>query len=116
MSDAGDALADTKAEILSVGEDVIVRRYAGTGAARAVAASATVKARVTGYEPAELVGAIKQGDRKVIALAGELAALLPLRTTDRIEIGGVECSVEYVDDRKRRISGVLIALEIAARG
>lgn len=112
-----EAIASHQAFIGEIGEDVIIRRFAGKGDARAAASTVTVKARVMGYEPHELTGPIVLGDKKAIAMAADLAALMPLRKdVDTIEIGGVEHSIEYVDDRKRRIAGVLIALEICARG
>lgn len=106
---------------------VTVRRYAGTGAGRAVAASADALAKVAMYKPEQIVGAVVQGDRKVILLndpaasvpSGKVAlsSLLPLsKYTDRLLIGGVEVSIEGVDDQTRRIQGVLIALEIQVRG
>ncbi|MCK1669434.1 hypothetical protein [Bradyrhizobium sp. 153] len=106
---------------------VTVRRYAGKGAARAVAAEADALARVAMYKPEQVVGAVVQGDRKAIVIndpaaavpSGKvsLASLLPLsKHTDALVIGGAEVSIEGVDDQTRRIQGVLIALEIQVRG
>lgn len=106
---------------------VTVRRYAGKGAARAVAAEADALARVSMYKPEQIVGAVIQGDRKAIVIndpsaavpVGKvaLATLLPLsKFTDALVIGGSEVSVEGVDDQTRRIQGVLVALEIQVRG
>jgi hypothetical protein len=69
-----------------------------------------------GYQPKELIGAIVQGDRKVIALIDALGALLPLTTTDKLVIRGREVAIKAVDDNTRRIGGTLIALEIQAAG
>lgn len=112
---AAEALAAHRTAITAVGEDVIVRRYAGTGAARAPS-DVTTQARVMGYMPHEIVGSVKLGDRKVIALADTLSAILPLRTSDKIVIRGIECDIEAIDDNTRRIGGTLIALEIQVRG
>lgn len=110
-----DSLAQHRAFLAEIGEDVVVRRYAGTGPSR-VPADVTVRARVMGYKPAEVVGAVVQGDLLVIALADTLAALLPLKTSDVLVIRGVEKRVMAVDDNTRRVGGTLIALEIQARG
>lgn len=110
-----DSLAQHRAFLAELGEDVVVRRYAGAGPAR-VPTDVTTRARVMGYRAAELVGPIVQGDVKVIALADMLAALLPLRTTDFLVIRGVEKRIMAIDDNTRRIAGTLIALEIQARG
>jgi hypothetical protein len=77
-----------------VSEDIAVRRYAGTGAARAVAQEAIARGRVIGGGATELVGQVVQSYRKVILLndpdanvpAGKVAlsALLPLRTADKL--------------------------------
>lgn len=106
---------------------VTVRRYAGKGAARAVAAEADALARVSMYKPEQIVGAVIQGDRKAIVIndpsaavpSGKVAlsALLPLsKHTDALVIGGAEVAIEGVDDEARRIQGVLVALEIQVRG
>lgn len=106
---------------------VIVRRYAGKGASRAVVAEAEALARVAMYKPEQIVGAVVQGDRKAIVIndpaaavsAGKvaLASLLPLsKYTDALVIGGAEVAIEGVDDQARRVQGVLIALELQVRG
>jgi len=45
-----------------------------------------------------------------------LSLLLPLRTADKLLVRDRELAIENVDDDKRRIAGVPIALEIIARG
>jgi hypothetical protein len=113
-----------------LGEDgsgaVLVRRYAGKGAARAVVAEASALARVVMYKPEQLVGGVIQGDRKVILLndpaasvaSGQvaLASMLPLSNDDKLVISGREVAIQGVDDQTRRIQNVLIALEIQVRG
>jgi hypothetical protein len=108
-------LASHRAFINEIGEDIIVRRYTGVAPNR-VAHDTTTRARVMGYQPKELIGAIVQGDRKVIALIDALGALLPLTTTDKLVIRGREVAIKAVDDNTRRIGGTLIALEIQAAG
>jgi hypothetical protein len=119
------ALDQHRRFIGKIGETILVRRYSGTGPSRSFV-EASILARVTGYAPQELVGFIEQGDRKVIALndpsaevpAGKvsLASLLPLTTSDKLVIRSAETAIKAVDDNKRRVAGVLIALEITAKG
>ncbi len=119
------ALGQYRRFIAEVGETILVRRYSGTGAGR-TKAEAQILARITGYQPRELVGPVVQGDRKVIALNDpaaavpdgmvSLASLLPLSNEDKLVIRGIETAIKAVDDNTRRIAGVLIALEIQASG
>lgn len=110
-----ESLASHRGFIRDLGETVLVRRYSGTGPSR-TSVDTAAQARVTGYAPKDLVGAIVQGDRHVIMLVDTLAAVLPLRTTDHLVIRGTETSIKAVDDNTRRIAGVLIALDIQAAG
>jgi hypothetical protein len=110
-----EAIASHQKFIAELGETILVRRYSGTGAARTKVDVATT-ARVMGYAPRDLVGSITQGDRRVIALADTLAALLPLTNSDKLVIRGREVAIKAVDDNTRRIAGTLIALEIQAAG
>lgn len=74
---------------------------------------------VRGYEPDELVGAIQQGDRKIIVPADNVGSFpVPFRerSTDRIEVRGQEMTIQAVDDSTRRIAGTLVAYEIRVRG
>ncbi|UGY03147.1 hypothetical protein [Bradyrhizobium quebecense] len=108
------------------GETVLVRRYTGVGPVRAVAKEAAVPAKVKGYDPAEIVGEIRQGDRHVILLndpaapvpAGKVAlsTMLPLTDRDFLVIAGAEVSIKGVDDATRRIQGQVIAFELQVRG
>lgn len=74
----------------------------------------TTLARVTGYAPDELIGDIRQGDVKIIARA-EGMSFIPARA-DKVTVRGKILNIEFVDANTRRIQGVLIALEIRARG
>lgn len=126
MSLADRVLRDYRSMFASVGETVTVRRYSGRGAARAVSAEAEALARVTGYEPKDIVGAVQQGDRRVILLndpaavvpSGKVAlsTMLPLTSDDSLVIRGAEVAVQGVDDSTRRIGSVLVALELQVRG
>lgn len=111
--------------LAEVGEDIVIRRYTGTGTPRPKV-EATVRARVMGYEPKELVGTIVQGDRKILALVDPdatvasgmvaLSTLLPLNNNDKAVVRGKELAIKAIDDNTRRIAGTLIALEIQAAG
>lgn len=112
---ADEAIASHKAFIGVVGETVSVRRYTGTGPTRTYA-DTTALARVTGFQPKDLVGSIVQGDRKVIMLVDTLSSVLPLTTADSVIIRGREVKIKAIDDNTRRIGGTLIALELQVAG
>ena len=102
----------------AVGETVTIRRYTGSGANRP-RFDVEVMARVTEYDPRELVGAIVQGDRKLIILAEDMiAAQVPpdIRKGDKAVVRGKELNIEAADDNTRRVQGVLIAYELQVRG
>lgn len=107
-----ESLAQHRAFIGEDGENVTVRRYAADRSKTDI----VTKARVIGYLPQQLVGAIVQGDRKVIALVDTLSGLLPLTNADKLVIRGRELAIKSIDDNTRRVAGVLIALEIQAGG
>lgn len=119
------ALAMHRRQFAAHGEDILIRRYSGAGTPRPKV-EATVRARVMGYEPKELVGTIVQGDRKIIALVDPdamvpsgmvaLSTLLPLNNNDKAVVRGKELAIKAIDDNTRRIAGTLIALEIQAAG
>lgn len=112
------AISAHKRALAVAGETVMIRRYTGTGQNRPYF-DADVQARVTDFEPAELVGGIVQGDRKLVVLAEDLErAQFPenLRKGDKAIVRGRECNIESVDDNTRRIQGVLVAYELAVRG
>lgn len=103
----------------NLGEPVEVRRYTGTAGTNRPKFDATVMARVTDYQPSDLVGDIKQGDRQVILMFEDLIAAqfpMPVKKTDKIVVRNRECSIEMLDDNTRRIGTVLIAYEARVRG
>lgn len=109
------AKADYLAAMERVGENVSIRRFAGAPASR-THVDTTVRARVVGYQPNEMIGDVVQGDRKVICLIDTLTSLLPITTNDKLVIRGNEVKIKAVDDNTRRIDGTLIALEIQVAG
>ena len=115
--DAAQVRRDYRDAIAEVGETITLRRFVAGGPP----IKAEVRARVTGYQPAELVGGIKQGDRRVIILAEDVEATgfpVPFSTggSDKTVVRGKALNIEIVDDSTRRVGGVLIAYDITARG
>lgn len=109
--------ADYRRAMDAAGEVVVFRRFTGAGSARPYF-DAELRARVTDYEPKELVGTIQAGDRRLVALADDLIAaqVPPPRKGDKIVVRGKELNIEAVDDNTRRVQGVLIAYELQVRG
>lgn len=109
-----DARAMYARLVAATGETVILRRINPA----APPTDVTVRARVTGYSPDELVGAIQQGDRKIIVLAEDIGGFpVPIREKfDKVVVRGDEIAIEAVDDSTRRIGGELIAYELRAHG
>lgn len=105
--------------IAAVGETVTIRRYSGLPPSR-TAVNKTVRARVVGFAPDELIGGIVQGDRKLIVLAEDIGSPITLPivpgANDKVVVRGREMTVKAVDDNTRRIAGELIALEITVGG
>jgi len=101
-----------------VGEEVVMRRYTGSGANRPYF-DAPVMARVVDFKPADFVGDILMGDRSLIVIAQDLIdAQVPMgvRKGDKCVVRGKELNIEAVDDNTRRVQGELIAYEIRVRG
>jgi hypothetical protein len=122
---SAQALDRYRSALAEIGEDIEIRRYGGTGAARALLKRAAVRGRVLGLGAEELVGDVVQRTRKVLlvndpAVAAPgcvaLSDLLPVTTNDKMFFRDGEVAILDVDDDTRRINGVLIALEIVVRG
>jgi hypothetical protein len=111
---ADEARAMWRALIAAYGETVTLQRVSP-------AMSVSVRGRVVGFAPEELVGGISQGSRKVILLAEDVeasgfSAPLKARSTDRIVASGKTLMIENVDTDTARIGGILIAYLITATG
>jgi hypothetical protein len=118
MTSAATVLQSYRRELGQYGEVILIRRYSGSGPGR-THVDAPMRGRVRGYQPAELVGTIQQGDRNVIGLAEDLTNggfLLPVTASDKAIIRGRELAIMGVDDSTRRVGPVLIAIEIQVRG
>ncbi|SDC06653.1 hypothetical protein SAMN05216337_1001169 [Bradyrhizobium brasilense] len=97
---------------------VTVRRYYGSGSPRSKHERDCL-GKEASYQPSEIVGSILQGDWMIILLAEDLeagAVTLPLLPTDKVVVRGKELTIAGIDDKKRRISGVLCAYELQVRG
>ena len=115
-----------RSALADIGEDIEIRRYTGSGAARAVVKRVLARGRVLGMGAEELVGDTVQRARKVLLLNDPAACaapgclalsdLLPLTTSDKLFFRSREVAILDVNDDTRRINGVLIALEIVVKG
>jgi hypothetical protein len=117
MSRADVLLSQYRVKIAKVGEAITLRRMGPSGPVNEV----TVRARVTGYQPNELVGGIKQGDRRLIILAEDVEASgfpIPFKTggIDKAVVRDKVLNIGVVDDSTRRVGGILIAYDITATG
>lgn len=105
------AAADRLARFLAKdGSDIVFRRYAGSGDARAIQAERTVRARVTGTSP---------GEKKIICGVVEIGDLLPLKEqsgNDVFVIDGREQQLKSIDANTRKIDDVLIGLNLVVDG
>ena len=98
-----------------VGEEVTLRRYTA-GVATDYDA---IKARGKTYQPDELTGGMVQGERWLLLSGEDVEAsgiTLPLKKGDKVVLRGRELNIEHADDSTRRIAGVLIGIEIIAKG
>lgn len=90
--------ADVARLVAKHGESVTLRRGDPPGNV-----DVAVKARVTGFAPDELVGEIKQGDRRVVIANAEIVAAAwpgPPKIGDRLIIGGKIFTIAAPDTRK----------------
>ncbi len=115
--DAAQARRDYREMISDVGETITLRRNMPSGPP----IEAQALARVTGYQPKDLVGGIKQGDRRLIVLAEDVENTgfpVPFKTsgTDKAVVRDRVLNIGVVDDSTRRVGGVLIAYDITATG
>ena len=130
MNSASQSLRATRAMVAAKGEPVAIGRYAVIGAGRA-RTDVLSTGFVRNFGSSELTGLIVQGDQKAIVLVDTLAAVLPVTANDWLIVGfevinGVATMVngrvvggkEYAikNPAKRVVGGVLIALEIHAKG
>lgn len=111
---AADARSDWREFIDAYGETLTLARTSPT-------VSKTVRGRVVGYSPEELIGGITQGSRRVVILAEDVESSgfpTPIRArgTDRLVVHGRPMIIETVDTNTARIGDTLIAYLITATG
>lgn len=110
--------ADYKAALERRGEPVTIRVFTGVGVSRTYADYQTV-ARITGFNPHEIVGAIQQEDNQVIILAENLetAGMTgEIKVNDKLICRGRTYNVEASDYNTRRVAGILAATVLRIRG
>lgn len=98
-------------------ETIIVRRYTGAGAGRPKF-DAEVRGKAWGYSANELVGAIQQGDQRVLVLVDDLVArgfALPVTSSDKLVVKGREIAIVSPGQRKAP-DGTLVVYDLQARG
>lgn len=113
MMNATQARAMWARMISAYGETITLQRVSP-------AVSKTVRARVSGFSPEELVGGITQGSRQVRILAEDVETSgfpTPIKKgVDRIVVNGKAMMIDNVDDNTARIGGTLIGYIITATG
>ena len=114
MSTADAALLAYREMIGDVGQSVAIRRYSGPAGPSRPHVDTPTQAYVRYYSSKELIGSIAQGDQTAICLVDNLSAILPVTTADYLVVDGKEFAIK--NPMKRVVSGVLIALEIHAKG
>lgn len=92
---------------------VSIRRYAGVAPSR-TATDYEARARVVNYDASELIGEVRQGDRRAIVLAADLD--ITISRNDTLILRGQELAIMKVDDSSRRVGDTLIAYELQVRG
>jgi len=99
-------------------ETITVRRLSGLGAQR-TAVDYEGAGRSSLYGGDQLVGAVRQGDHKVIVMTDDLVAnglTLPVTTDDKVPIGGRDLAIIDVPKERKSREGTLIAYELTCRG
>jgi hypothetical protein len=110
--------ADYRAALDEVGEVITIRRFTGTGPNRPKF-EVNVRARVTGFQPQEMIGGIQQGDRKAIVLHEDLVNAgfaLPITNADFAVVQGRQHAIVAPDNATRRVAGETIAYELVIKG
>lgn len=110
--------ASYRTNLAKYGETITIRRFTGSGPNRPKF-DVDVRARVTGYQPNELVGGIAQADRKAIVLHEDLVNAgfaLPITNADFAVVAGKQHAIRVPDNMTRRVAGVTIAYELQIVG
>lgn len=117
MSAADRALASYRRALSIVGETVYIRRYTGGSGSEQTYSDIATTARVVCTGPASVEGNAQQYRYTIIALVDALSSILPVTDADRVVLDdGKQLAIIDPGDRKRRIGGTLIALEMICEG
>jgi hypothetical protein len=98
-------------------QTLVLKRYTTTDPDR-VADEYSVRGNARQYLDHELVGAIRQGDYRIVVLAEDLIDLsfpLPIVGTDRIMVGDLELAI-LIPNQRKDFDGNLVAYELHCRG
>jgi hypothetical protein len=102
-------IRDLDGALAEVGQDVILR----TG--NTTEGQVTVRAFVRGYEPSELIGLIKQGDKKVTVSPTGLGGFGEPRENQFVVVDGkpraIQGEPEFI-----RVDSVLVRINMTVRG
>lgn len=116
MGLAADAIAALNRALAAVGEDVTLTRNTLTLGVL-VPTAITCRAVVRGYQPAELIGGIIQGDSLAILSPTEIANSSwpgPVRHNDKLTVQGRERNIEAA--APIYAEGELVRIELQLRG
>lgn len=117
MTLASDTAAEYVDALNEVGETVYIRRYTGGSGSTQTYSDTATTARVVCNGPASAEGNAQQYRYTIIALVDTLSAILPITDADRVVLDdGKQLAIIDPGDRKRRIGGTLIALEMICEG
>lgn len=113
------------------GQWVQVRRYIGSGQARAALTSTPVLCVIRSFSGEDLAGLMQQGARTAIIIVADVADALvspvdpddpvdwpaPLQRNDKLVLAsGQELNIEDVDSETRKVGDVAIAYELRLKG
>lgn len=118
MSIAARTLVSYRRAMDRVGETILIRRFSGTGPARPKV-DVSVRARISEYQPDELIGGIEQARRRAIVLHDDLIKAgfaLPITNSDFAVVQGKQHAIRVPDNMTRRVAGVTIAYELQIIG
>lgn len=98
-------------------EPLIVRRLSGPASQRS-RFDVDVRGKAWGVKGQELVGAVQQGEQRVLILIEDLLAkgmTLPLTAADKVLVAGRECGIKTVGLRKTP-DGTAVAYDLVVGG
>lgn len=115
--DGERARADWGSALDRQGETIEIGRQ--TGATPAAWFWSPCRARVKGYRPDNLVGAVQQGEMIIKAFLPDLIEghfPLPVRSTDKVKVRGAEKQINAVDNNTGRVGNTQVYVKISAVG